>query len=153
MTMRFFKTILPFALTLLVGVSLASLLKHRHHSMHHARAALAYGGVYEDGRVFVSPAPNTYALEQVTRKAVILAKPEPLYTDEARRHGTAGMVRLRVLLNAAGEVTRIEPLTYLPDGLTESAVEAARRIEFIPAQQDGQPVSQAVTIDYRFDIK
>jgi TonB family protein len=150
--MRFCKRILPFMLTLLVGVSLASLLKHNYPARRPCMAA-TYGGVYEGNRVMVSPAPNAYSLEHVSRGAVILAKPEPLYTDEARRHGVAGVVRLRVLMAASGEVTKIEPLMFLPDGLTESAVEAARRIEFVPAAQNGQPISQYGTIDYRFDLQ
>ncbi|MFL6227726.1 MAG: energy transducer TonB [Pyrinomonadaceae bacterium] len=150
--MRFLKRALPFLLTLIVGLSLGGLFKHRRH-YRHSDVGVAYGGVYDGGKVFIAPAPNSAALADVTRKAVILAKPEPLYTDEARRRGTAGEVRLRLLLSASGEVRQIEPLTTLPDGLTESAVEAAQRIEFIPAEQDGQRVSQFVTVDYRFDIR
>jgi TonB family protein len=151
--MRFLKRALPFLLTLIVGVSLGGLLKHRHHRMRPCQEAESYGGVYEGGKVFIAPAPNSATLADVARTAVILSKPEPLYTDEARRHGTAGEVRLRMLLSASGQVTGIEPLTALPDGLTESAVEAARQIKFTPAEQDGQPVSQFVTVAYRFDIQ
>ncbi|MDT7540473.1 MAG: periplasmic protein TonB [Acidobacteriota bacterium] len=147
------KKVLPFALTLFVGATLAGALRHGRHHAHHACGAGDYGGIYEGDKVGIAPAPNVAALVAVTRRAVIIAKPEPLYTDEARRHGTTGEVRLRLLLSASGEVTKIEPLTNLPDGLTESAVEAARRIEFIPAEKDGRPVSQLATIDYRFDIQ
>jgi TonB family protein len=139
---------LPFLLTLLVGVALGSLLKHgrRHHDAHPC-----YGGVYQGDIVMTSPAP--VASQGESRGAILLAKPDPLYTDEARRHGTAGEVRLRVLMSPSGEVTEIEPLTTLPDGLTGSAVEAARRIEFVPAQEHGQPIAQYVVISYRFDIR
>jgi TonB family protein len=147
------KKVLPFALTLFLGASLAGALRHGRHHAHHACMAGDYGGVYEGDKVVIAPSPNFRALVEVTRKAVIIAKPEPLYTDEARLHGTTGEVRLRMILSASGEVTRIEPLNALPDGLTESAVEAARRIAFLPAEMDGQPVSQFVTVDYRFDIK
>jgi TonB family protein len=150
------KKILPFALTLIVGVSLGSLLKHRHHQVRRCESSESYGtlgGVYEDGRVFVSPAPHTYALEHVSRGVIVLSKPEPLYTDEARRHGTAGEVRLKVLMTEAGKISEIEPLMTLPDGLTERAIEAARRIEFIPAEQNGVPISEVVNISYRFDVK
>jgi TonB family protein len=147
------KKVLPFALTLFVGATLAGALRHGRHHAHHACGAGDYGGVYEGGKVFIAHAPNGAALVEVTHKAIIIAKPEPLYTEEARRQETTGEVRLRMLLSASGEVTRIEPLNALPDGLTESAVEAARQIKFIPAEKDGQPVSQFATIDYRFDIK
>jgi TonB family protein len=144
------RRVLPFVLTLLVGVALGSLLKHgrRHHDAHPC-----YGGVYQGGEVMTAPAPGVGVLQKVSSAAVILDKPDPLYTDEARRHGTAGEVRLCVLMSASGQVTEIEPLMTLPDGLTESAVEAARRIEFVPAQEHGQPIAQYVVISYRFDVQ
>jgi outer membrane biosynthesis protein TonB len=40
----------------------------------------------------------------------------------------------------------------LPDGLTEKAMEAARRIQFTPAEKDGRRVSQYATINYNFNI-
>src|SRR5437764_12598847 len=39
----------------------------------------------------------------VTRKAVILEKPNPAMTDEARRDKVEGLVGLSIVLNAAGE--------------------------------------------------
>jgi TonB family protein len=147
------KKVLPFALTLFVGALAAGALRHRGHFPRHSCAAFEYGGAYEGGKVFVAPAPNRASLVDVTRRAVIVSKPDPLYTDEARHHGTTGEVRLRVLLDSSGSVARIEPLMTLPDGLTESATEAARRIEFIPAEKDGRPVSQFATVSYRFDVQ
>jgi TonB family protein len=89
---------------------------------------------------------------EVTRKANITSKPEPLYTEEARKNQVTGTVRLRLILSASGQVTGITPLTKLPDGLTEKAIEAARRIAFTPAEKDGRKVSQYVTIEYNFNI-
>jgi outer membrane biosynthesis protein TonB len=43
-------------------------------------------------------------------------------------------------------------VSRLPDGLTEKAIEAARRISFTPAEKDGRKVSQYVTIEYNFNI-
>ncbi|HJR07389.1 MAG TPA: energy transducer TonB, partial [Pyrinomonadaceae bacterium] len=77
---------------------------------------------------------------------------EPLYTEEARKNQVTGTVRLRLILGASGSVSGITPLTRLPDGLTEKAIEAARRIAFTPAEKDGRKVSQYVTIEYNFNI-
>ncbi|HEV7903882.1 MAG TPA: TonB family protein, partial [Pyrinomonadaceae bacterium] len=93
---------------------------------------------------------KTFNQREVTRKANITSKPEPLYTAEARRNQTSGTVRLRLILGASGSVSGITPLSRLPDGLTEKAIEAARRIAFIPAEKDGRKVSQYVTIEYNF---
>ena len=95
---------------------------------------------------------KVFTTKEVDRKAQIIAKPEPTYTDEARRENTTGVVSLRVLLNANGTVSQISPLTRLPNGLTEKAVEAARRIRFTPAQKDGRNVSQWVVLQYEFNL-
>jgi hypothetical protein len=57
-----------------------------------------------------------------------------------------------MVLNANGSVTGVTPMTRLPDGLTEKAIEAAHRVKFSPAEKDGRKVSQYVTIDYNFNI-
>jgi len=95
---------------------------------------------------------RNFRVSEVTRRAQIIAKPEPLYTEEARRNQVTGTVRLRLILSASGQVTGITPLTKLPDGLTERAIEAARKINFTPAEKDGRKVSQYVTIEYNFNI-
>jgi TonB family protein len=95
---------------------------------------------------------RTFRVNEVTRKAHITGKPEPLYTEEARKNQVTGTVRLRLVLSATGQVTGITPLTKLPDGLTEKAIEAARKINFTPAEKDGRKVSQWVVIEYNFNI-
>jgi TonB family protein len=88
----------------------------------------------------------------VTQKARIHIKAEPLYTESARKFGVTGTVRVRLILGASGEVRGITPITRLPHGLMQKAIEAARRIKFEPAIKDGRPVSQYVTIEYNFNI-
>ena len=57
-----------------------------------------------------------------------------------------------MVLAADGTVQDIVPMTTLPDGLSEQAVEAARNIEFTPAAKDGRAVSQYMIIEYNFNI-
>lgn len=95
---------------------------------------------------------GVYSQAQVTTKAVILSKPEPGFTDEARDNNVAGLVRLRAVLGADGRVRNILVLKRLPAGLTDKCVEAARRIRFKPATLDGRPVSQFVVLEYNFNI-
>jgi TonB family protein len=80
-----------------------------------------------------------------------LSKPEPLMTEAAKRNNTVGTVVLRAVLAASGEVTNISVVKGLPDGLSESAVEAARRIKFQPAMKDGRIVSQHIQMEYNFN--
>ena len=39
-----------------------------------------------------------------------------------------------------------------PDGLTEVAIAAARKIKFVPAMKDGKSVSTFVQLEYNFDL-
>jgi TonB family protein len=88
---------------------------------------------------------------EVTKKAIITSMPEPGFTEEARNNNIYGTVRLRAVLNASGAVTNITVVKGLPDGLTEKAIMAARKIKFTPAQKDGRAVSQYVTLEYTFN--
>ncbi len=97
-------------------------------------------------------ADSIYAPAELTTKAVILAKPNPGYTEEARLRRTGGRIALRLVLAADGTVQHILVLRPLPDGLTVKAVEAARRISFQPAMKDGRPVAQIVNVEYGFNI-
>lgn len=95
---------------------------------------------------------RNFRSSEVTRKAVIISKPEPNFTEEARKNNVTGVVRLRAVLSASGGVTNISVLKGLPDGLTERAIAAARQIRFNPAQKDGRSVSQWVVLEYNFNI-
>jgi TonB family protein len=97
-------------------------------------------------------ADGPFAPREMTQKALIVYKPEPGYTEEARRSHTRGTVRLRVVLGAAGEAKDISVIKGLPDGLTEKAAAAARRMLFFPAVKDGRPAAQHVILEYNFNI-
>src|SRR5215813_5163880 len=82
----------------------------------------------EAGRVM---SPN-----EVTRRAIIVWKNEPRYTDDARAHQTKGTVTLDFVVSETGYVTDIKVVKGLEHGLTESAIAAARSIRFFPAEKD-----------------
>ena len=89
---------------------------------------------------------------EVSTRARILNKPEPSYTDEARYYGVKGTVVLRAVFAADGTVRNIVVLRGLPHGLSEVCVEAARKIKFVPATLNGQPVSTWMQLEYNFMI-
>ena len=100
-----------------------------------------------------APDPNrVMSPKEVTVKARIISKPEPTYTEEARKNQTSGTVVLRAVLSASGQVTGIRAVSGLPFGLTERAIAAARQIKFTPAQKDGRAVSQYIQIEYNFNL-
>jgi len=93
-----------------------------------------------------------YPVPQVTERARVLAKPEPQYTEEARRNAITGSVVLRVVFSRTGEVTNIRAIQALPFGLTERAIAAARLIRFRPATRDGRPVNVYMQLEYNFNL-
>lgn len=85
-------------------------------------------------------------------KLVILSKPTPGYTEEARRNRTEGRIRIRALFGGDGKIEHLLAVRPLPHGLSEKAFEAARDIRFTPATVDGRPVSQFITLEYGFAL-
>jgi periplasmic protein TonB len=95
---------------------------------------------------------RVYPVSQVGQRARVLAKPEPQYTDEARRNQITGTVVLRVVFSRSGDVTNIRAVQSLPFGLTEKAIVAARQIRFSPATKEGHPVSVYMQLEYNFNL-
>lgn len=89
---------------------------------------------------------------EVEQRARLLLKPEPQYTEEARRNQIEGTVVLRVVFASSGEVVQIRAVRQLPFGLTERAIAAARQIKFAPAMKSGHPVSVHMQLEYNFNL-
>lgn len=95
---------------------------------------------------------KTFRPSEVSQKARILSKPEPPYTEQARKNQVTGTVVLKVIFSSSGQVTNIRAVSGLPDGLTEKAIAAAHSIRFIPAVKDGHNVSMYAQLEYTFTI-
>lgn len=102
------------------------------------------GGGTDYGRIFSG--------KEVTSKARVLEKPEPTYTEAARKNQITGTVVLRAVFSAGGTVTNIHAVSGLPDGLTERAIAAAKNIRFVPASKDGHPVAMWMELQYNFNL-
>ncbi|HXI74799.1 MAG TPA: energy transducer TonB, partial [Pyrinomonadaceae bacterium] len=85
-------------------------------------------------------------------RARVVSKPEPQYTEEARRNQITGTVILSVIFSRSGQVTNIRPVQTLCCGLTEKAIVAARQIQFVPATRNGQTVSVYMQLEYNFNL-
>ncbi len=90
--------------------------------------------------------------KDVNSKARVLEKPEPTYTEAARKNQITGTVVLRAVFSSGGSVTNIHAVSGLPDGLTERAIAAAKQIRFVPATKDGHPVSMWMELQYNFNL-
>jgi protein TonB len=86
------------------------------------------------------------------QRARVLSKPEPQYTETARKNQVTGSVILGVIFSESGQVTGIRVMRPLPDGLTEKAISAARQIRFVPASRNGQAVSVYMQLEYNFNL-
>ena len=90
--------------------------------------------------------------KEVTSKARLISKPEPQYTEDARKNQITGTVVLKVVFSSGGQVTNIRTVSGLPYGLTERAIAAARQIKFVPATKDGRQVSMWMQLEYNFNL-
>lgn len=119
----------------------------------------------DKGAVEVSPAQKrsaqpanaietgaVFSTKEVTRRAVIVYRAEPAYTEDAREARVNGKIVIKAVLSSTGRVTNIEVVKSLPRGLDEKAVEVTRQIVFIPAMKDSKLVSQTIQVEYNFSI-
>ncbi len=77
----------------------------------------------------------------------ILSQPRASYNDEARIYEVSGVVRLKVTFLANGTIGSISVIKKLPFGLTNSAIKAAKAIEFVPGT-----TTISKTVEYRFTL-
>jgi TonB family protein len=82
----------------------------------------------------------------------IIDKPKPAYTAEARSMKIEGEVLLKVVFRSSGEVEVLGVERGLGHGLDESAMTAAKKIRFKPAQRQGQPVDYNATVHIMFEL-
>ena len=99
-----------------------------------------------------APKPRAAAAVSPTQPIEILAKPNPVYTEEARRLKLEGEVLVGVVFTASGEVRVVRVIQGLGHGLDEAALRAAQQIRFKPARRDGQPVDFPATVHIIFQL-
>ena len=95
---------------------------------------------------------RVFKVGDVTSRARVLSKPEPQYSEEARRAQITGTVILSVVFSRTGQVTDIRAVQSLCCGLTEKAISAARQIRFVPATREGRAVSTRMQLEYNFNL-
>jgi TonB family protein len=92
------------------------------------------------------------AVMSETLRPTILYREKAKYTEEARQHKVEGTVVLTVVFGADGRIQDIRTVRGLPEGLTETAIEAAQKIRFHPAVLNGKPVSVRATLEFSFAL-
>jgi TonB family protein len=79
-------------------------------------------------------------------------KPEPTYTEEARKAKYQGAVVLWIVVDSQGNVTDARLAKPLGLGLDEKALETVRTWKFKPALRNGVPVSVRATVEVSFRL-
>ena len=96
------------------------------------------GGPYSVGNGISPPIP--------------IYKPEPAYSEEARKAKYQGTVVLWIVVDAQGNVTDPKVVRPLGLGLDEKALETVRTWKFKPALRNGTPVPVRVIVEVSFRL-
>lgn len=105
-----------------------------------------------DTKVEVIRQYSPLKLDKLSRELIIVQMPRPPYTDAARRRQVQGTIPVNVEFLANGDIGTIIVDDRLDAGLAKNVIEAVRKIKFVPAQADGNPVDVVRTMLYRFSI-
>jgi len=79
-------------------------------------------------------------------------RPEPKYTQEARRARIEGAVLLSVVVDPDGNTRNIKVVKSLDPGLDQKAIEAVSQWKFKPGQKDGMPVAVQAQVEVNFRL-
>jgi len=79
-------------------------------------------------------------------------KPEPPYSEEARKAKYQGTVVLMIIVDAQGNVTDCKVVRPLGLGLDEKATETVRTWKFKPAMRNATPVPVRVIVEVSFRL-
>jgi TonB family protein len=82
----------------------------------------------------------------------VIYKPDPEYSEEARKAKYQGTVVLQMVVGADGRTKNPRVQRGLGMGLDEKALEAVRSWKFEPAEKDGKPVAVLISVEVAFRL-
>jgi len=83
---------------------------------------------------------------------VPIFKPEPEYSEEARKAKFQGTVMLAIVVDTDGKAKDIRVVRSLGMGLDEKAIEAVAKWRFKPGYKDGKPVPVKANVEVNFRL-
>lgn len=112
------------------------------------------GGIGLDTLAAAPPQEETILrVTGAVQRPVPLSRPQPRYTEVARRAAVQGAVVLEAIIDERGRVVDARILKGLPMGLDQEALSAVREWTFQPATLGGRPVKVFYTLTVHFQIQ
>lgn len=91
-------------------------------------------------------------LGPATTPVEVTYKPNPVYTEEAKKLKLEGEVLLEVMFSANGQLHVNRVVRGIGHGLDEAAVVAASKMKFKPAMRNGQPMDSTAIVHVVFQL-
>ncbi|HEY8459762.1 MAG TPA: energy transducer TonB, partial [Blastocatellia bacterium] len=110
------------------------------------------GGPRRDGGGLTNGSGTDVYVFSDKLRPTILYRERAKYTEQARLNRVQGTVLLTIVFGADGRIHDVRTVRGLPYGLTETSIEAARKMRFHPAVLDGKPVSVRATLEFNFAL-
>lgn len=109
------------------------------------------------GEEIQAPPPTAFTgifgLDEVDQAPSVLRSVQPEYPYSAKRKGQTGVVEVKALVGADGNVQSVSVVKADPKGVFEDAVlVAVRKWKFKPGVKDGQNVPTWVVFPVRFEL-
>ena len=114
--------------------------------------------------VFKNEALYLYDQEQSYydfKDSILDVKPEPIggwesikviYPELAKRVGVKGQVKIKIYLNEAGEIDKLQILQGIGAGCDEAVIEAVKNTKFKPGKIGSRFVKTKIVLPYKFNL-
>jgi protein TonB len=110
------------------------------------------GGIGDDDGPRVGGPKGERSYQRVTRRAELIYKEEPEYSEEARKARWQGTVELAIDIDTSGRPANIRVLHPLGLGLDEKAIAAVQKWRFRPAFSGDKAVTAPATVQVTFHL-
>ena len=100
----------------------------------------------------VAPPSGPLRVGGDVKAPVVIDRPDPNYTEAARKARVAGIVVVEAIIGKDGRVQDVKVVKGLPMGLGEEAEAAVRRWRFKPGTLNGQPVATIFNLTVNFKL-
>lgn len=96
--------------------------------------------------------PDVNAFIPFSDPPVTISKPAPAYPELAQKAGLEGVVIVKVFVDKNGDVKSVVLMRGISEALDKAALEAAWKVKFKPAVNNGQPVAVWFGLSYTFKL-